>query len=191
MKHITAPSHNVCSEIRSASMTAMRPDSGKKMCPHVTLTPHTSDQKGVGCQYREPNDQHGPVSRLQETPPRAWAKNTAKRHQFLVSEGYLNMTPGRDVWQAAVLMVKRYGDDAMLEASERADQLLDEGDMAGSETWHRILNAIGRLQPRAPAEGALTWTARSYRRRRGACYPKLTSGGRASGAPSCEIPLGY
>jgi hypothetical protein len=30
-------------------------------------------------------------------------------------------------------MVKRYGDDAMLEASERADQLLDEGDMAGAE----------------------------------------------------------
>jgi hypothetical protein len=27
--------------------------------------------------------------------------------------------------------------------SERADQFLDEGDMAGAETWHRILNAIG------------------------------------------------
>jgi hypothetical protein len=34
--------------------------------------------------------------------------------------------------------------DAMLEASERADQLLDEGDMAGAEAWHRILNAICR-----------------------------------------------
>jgi len=29
----------------------------------------------------------------------------------------------RDVWQAAVLLVKRYGDDAMLEAAVRADQL--------------------------------------------------------------------
>jgi hypothetical protein len=29
------------------------------------------------------------------------------------------------------LDLKRYGDDAMLEASERADQLLDDGDMAG------------------------------------------------------------
>jgi hypothetical protein len=27
----------------------------------------------------------------------------------------------------------------MLEAAERADQMLDEGDMAGAETWHRIL----------------------------------------------------
>jgi hypothetical protein len=31
------------------------------------------------------------------------------------------MIPDRDVWAAAVLMVKRCGDDAMLEASERAD----------------------------------------------------------------------
>ena len=34
------------------------------------------------------------------------------------------MIDDRDVWQAALLMVKRYGDDAMLEAAERADQLL-------------------------------------------------------------------
>jgi hypothetical protein len=27
----------------------------------------------------------------------------------------------------------RYGEDAMLEVSERADQLLEEGDMAGAE----------------------------------------------------------
>jgi hypothetical protein len=31
------------------------------------------------------------------------------------------MIDDREVWVAAVLMVKRYGDDAMLEASERAD----------------------------------------------------------------------
>jgi hypothetical protein len=32
------------------------------------------------------------------------------------------MVDDRDVWQAALLMVRRYGADAMLEASERADQ---------------------------------------------------------------------
>jgi hypothetical protein len=62
----------------------------------------------------------------------------------------------RDIWAAALLVVKRYGDDAMLEASERADPLLDGGDMAGAETWHRILNAIERLQAKAPAEGERT-----------------------------------
>jgi hypothetical protein len=33
------------------------------------------------------------------------------------------------------------------------DQLLDEGDVAGAETWHRILNAIERLQAEVPADG--------------------------------------
>jgi triphosphoribosyl-dephospho-CoA synthetase len=63
------------------------------------------------------------------------------------------MIDDRDVWQAAVLLVKRYGDDAMIEASERADQLLEKGDMVGAETWHRILDAIERLQAQKPAEG--------------------------------------
>ena len=34
------------------------------------------------------------------------------------------MIPDRDVWAAALLMVKRYKIDAMLEAAARADQLL-------------------------------------------------------------------
>jgi hypothetical protein len=63
------------------------------------------------------------------------------------------MISDRDVWAAALLIVKRYGDDALHEAAERADQLLDEGDMAGAETWHHILNAIERLQATKPAEG--------------------------------------
>ena len=63
------------------------------------------------------------------------------------------MIDDRDVWQAAVLIMKRYGDDAMLEAAARADKLLEDGDSLGAETWHRILNAIERLQAKAPAEG--------------------------------------
>ena len=45
------------------------------------------------------------------------------------------MISDRDIWAAALLIVKRYGEDAMLEATARADQLLDEGDLAGTETW--------------------------------------------------------
>ena len=29
--------------------------------------------------------------------------------------------PDADIWRAALLMLKRYGDDAMLEAAERAE----------------------------------------------------------------------
>jgi hypothetical protein len=57
-----------------------------------------------------------------------------------------------DIWAAALLIVKRYGDDARLEAAQRAHKLLEEGDTAGAETWHRILNAIERLQGQKPAE---------------------------------------
>ena len=32
------------------------------------------------------------------------------------------MIPDRDGWQAALLIVKRYGDDAMLEAAARGKQ---------------------------------------------------------------------
>ena len=38
----------------------------------------------------------------------------------------------REIWQAAGVMVKRYGEDAATEAAMRADELLDEGDMDGS-----------------------------------------------------------
>jgi hypothetical protein len=31
-------------------------------------------------------------------------------------------------------VAKRYGDDAMIEAAARADQLMEEGDMAGCTT---------------------------------------------------------
>jgi hypothetical protein len=50
-------------------------------------------------------------------------------------------------------MLKRYKDDAMFEASARADQALEDGDMGAAATWHRILDAIDRLQAKAPAEG--------------------------------------
>ena len=35
----------------------------------------------------------------------------------------------------------------------RRNDSLASVDMAGAETWHRILNAIERLQAKAPAEG--------------------------------------
>jgi hypothetical protein len=47
------------------------------------------------------------------------------------------MIPDREVWAAALLMVKRYRDDAMLEAAQRADQLLDDGDMASHPQCNR------------------------------------------------------
>jgi hypothetical protein len=63
------------------------------------------------------------------------------------------MISDRDVWQAALLMVKRYKEDAMLEASRRADQLQEEGNWQGAVEWRRILDCIERIQAQKPAEG--------------------------------------
>jgi hypothetical protein len=38
------------------------------------------------------------------------------------------MIPALDIWRSAIVMVKRYGDDAMLETAARADQLQEDGD---------------------------------------------------------------
>jgi len=38
------------------------------------------------------------------------------------------MIDDHDAWWGAVLLVKRYGDDAMPEAAARADQLTEVGD---------------------------------------------------------------
>ena len=62
------------------------------------------------------------------------------------------MISDRDIWAAAMLMIKRYGADATLEAAARADQLLEEGARHGAATWHRILDAFERLQAPKPAE---------------------------------------
>ena len=41
------------------------------------------------------------------------------------------MMPETDIWRAAQVMVKRYGEDAPLEAAKRADKMLASGDMDG------------------------------------------------------------
>jgi len=63
------------------------------------------------------------------------------------------MIPDVDIWRTALLLLKRYGDDAMLEASTRADHLPEDGDWQGSLTWHCIIDALERLMARGPAEG--------------------------------------
>jgi hypothetical protein len=60
-----------------------------------------------------------------------------------------------------VAIVKHYGDDAMIETAACADQLTEDGDRADANIWHRILNAIERLQAQKPAEGGALRDLRS------------------------------
>jgi hypothetical protein len=50
-------------------------------------------------------------------------------------------------------MLTRYGEEAMLEAAERAHELAEDaedGDRAGAATWLRITAAIGQLANTTP-----------------------------------------
>ena len=51
-----------------------------------------------------------------------------------------------DIFRAAKLMIDQHGEDAATRAAQRADELLNDGDIEGSGVWRRILEAIGELQ---------------------------------------------
>ena len=58
--------------------------------------------------------------------------------------------PEIDVWRAANLMLKRYGDKALEESSTRIDQLTAAGDHEGADTWRRNSAAIVQLANNTP-----------------------------------------
>ena len=61
------------------------------------------------------------------------------------------MIPDIDIHRSAWLMIRRYGEDAVVEAAVRGDELLDRGDLDGMLVWHAIISAIRRLQATTPA----------------------------------------
>lgn len=57
-----------------------------------------------------------------------------------------------DIWRAANLMIKRYGEFADIEAARRAGAMLAKGDMDGRRAWLDILKAIEELRGLQPGE---------------------------------------
>jgi hypothetical protein len=58
--------------------------------------------------------------------------------------------PEIDIWRAATLMLKRYGDTAPKECAKRARELEAEGDQHGAATWRLITNAVRKLANTTP-----------------------------------------
>ena len=56
-----------------------------------------------------------------------------------------------DIYRSARLLIDQHGDEAAIRAAERADAMLEHGDMDGVAVWHRILDAIRELQDEKPA----------------------------------------
>ena len=56
-----------------------------------------------------------------------------------------------DIYRAANLLIKQHGAEVELVAAQRADLMLDRGDVDGVHVWKRIRRAIAELQ--APGTG--------------------------------------
>ena len=50
--------------------------------------------------------------------------------------------PEIDIWRAATLMLKRYGDKALEQSRTRIDELAADGDHHRADTWRRITTAV-------------------------------------------------
>jgi len=63
-----------------------------------------------------------------------------------------------DIWRAAALMMKRYGDEAPIESVKRADELANAGDDAGAAIWRRSAasRSPSRTLPARPRQGRCT-----------------------------------
>jgi hypothetical protein len=58
--------------------------------------------------------------------------------------------PEIDIWRAANLMLKRYGEKAFEESSARADELAAQNDHNGAAVWRRITDAVDKLANETP-----------------------------------------
>ena len=63
------------------------------------------------------------------------------------------MTLDLDIYRAANVITKQYGEKAPLHAAMRADAMLDAGDLDGSAVWKRMLWVVEELQRKAPKSG--------------------------------------
>ena len=61
------------------------------------------------------------------------------------------MIPEIDIWRAATLMLKRYGEKALEESVARADELFTEQDHDGAAVWRRIIDAVSQLANTTPS----------------------------------------
>jgi hypothetical protein len=63
---------------------------------------------------------------------------------------FRRVIPEIDIWRAANLMLKRYGEKALEESAKRADELAVDEDYDGAATWRRITDAVGQLANTTP-----------------------------------------
>ncbi len=62
------------------------------------------------------------------------------------------MTSDLDIYRSANVLIREHGEDAALEAAQRADSMLEKDDLEGLAVWKRIVRAVGEIQRHEPRE---------------------------------------
>ncbi len=63
------------------------------------------------------------------------------------------MTSDLDIYCTASVLIREHGEDAALEAAQRADAMLEKGSLGGQRVRKRILAAVKEIQRQEPEEG--------------------------------------
>ncbi len=63
------------------------------------------------------------------------------------------MTSDLDIYRTASVLVKHCGEDAAIEAAQRADAMLEKGILDGQRVWKRVLAAVKEIQRQETREG--------------------------------------
>ena len=66
------------------------------------------------------------------------------------------MTSDLDIYRSASVLIREHGEDAALEAAQRADAMLEKGDMEGAAVWRLVLKAVEELRRKERREGEAT-----------------------------------
>jgi len=69
---------------------------------------------------------------------------------LILSSSFCRVIPEIDIWRAANLMLKRYGEKALEESEARADELAAADDYNGVAVWRRIRDAVAQLTNKTP-----------------------------------------
>jgi len=51
-----------------------------------------------------------------------------------------------DIWRTAKILIDAHGDNVWLEAAQRADHSVEDGNAQAESVWKRVLKAVEELQ---------------------------------------------
>ena len=66
------------------------------------------------------------------------------------------VTSDLDIYRTIQVLIREHGAGAALEAAQRADAMLERGDLEGVAVWKRIVKAVKEMQRAEPSPGEAT-----------------------------------